>query len=50
MKAKYEDAYGNLTLTCNSCGEESTFNECCDDGELVHFDDCDCSECIGVSE
>jgi thymidine kinase len=45
-KTDYRDDWGNVMAYCNSCGEEAEeYTECCDDGEVVHHDDCDCEEC-----
>jgi len=43
--SKYEDDFGTVLMVCNSCGEETSNYECCDDGEVEHYEDCDCEEC-----
>lgn len=44
--SRYEDDYGRLMGYCNDCGEDALIDdECCDSGEVVHYDDCDCEEC-----
>ena len=36
----YVDEWGHHMGTCNSCGEEAElYTECCDDGEVVPYDD-----------
>jgi hypothetical protein len=36
----YVDEYGHHLGYCNSCGEEARLDEpCCDDGEVVLYDD-----------
>lgn len=38
--ATYRDDWGNHLGYCNSCGEEAMLGtECCDDGEVVQYDD-----------
>lgn len=45
---KYLDEFGLIVGYCNSCGEETRADfECCDDGEVWHYDDCSCEECEG---
>jgi hypothetical protein len=42
----YRDEWGNVMGYCNDCGEEALPDtECCEHGEVVHYDDCDCEEC-----
>lgn len=36
----YVDEYGTRLGYCNACGEEAElYSECCDDGEVVEYDD-----------
>lgn len=41
MANPYVDEYGTHYGYCNSCGEEAELyaGECCEDGEIVHYDD-----------
>lgn len=43
--AEYRDEWGNWYGYCNACGEEVLMDtECCDDGEVVPYDDDDTPE------
>lgn len=46
-KVKYEDSWGHLAMFCNACGDETDQYDCCMDGEVIHYMDCDCFECEG---
>lgn len=38
--ADYRDEYGHHMGYCNACGEEAELGqECCEDGEVVEYDD-----------
>lgn len=38
--APFEDEYGHHLGYCNACVEEAVlYSECCDDGEVVPYDD-----------
>ena len=40
--SKYEDEWGHHMGYCNACGNEAVLGlECCEDGEVVPYDDDD---------